>query len=84
MLEKVKKALEWCSGNNFCKECEYYKHSAGCLNQLHKDALDVINNLSDDRIKEFSHFLIDSAVDGVVKVDDMPDLVIKYSEVGHE
>lgn len=80
----VRKALKICADGNTCRECPYCDYSAKCLSQLLQAALDVVNNISDESIRGFAHYLIDSAHDGVIKVSDMPELVIKYSEVGHE
>lgn len=84
MVGKVRKALKICADGNTCRECPYYDYSAKCLSQLHDDVLEVMNNISDKGIREFAHYLIDSASDGVIKVSDIPELVIEFSEVGHE
>ena len=43
--KKIEKALECCFGGT-CRKCPYYPtHTANCIVQLEKDALDYINRL---------------------------------------
>ena len=50
------KALECCTGNGGCKECQRYTHSASCVAILMKDALDFINrqNAEIDHLRDIT------------------------------
>ena len=40
---------------------------------------EAFENAHDEAVKDFSYFLIDKAKDGVIQINDLPDLVVEWS-----